>query len=152
MELYWIGSQLWWCLLAGENFLQFSDLAWFLVIHNPLWKHFWGNSQWFLVILDDSWWFVNHSENIFGWFSVILDNSQWFVNQSEIVLGDSQWFTNHTEFFGVILDDSQWFVIVLGWFLLILGDLQISLKLFWSDSQWFMNHSENIFGEILIDS
>ena len=26
MELWWIGSQVWWCLLAGENFLQFSDL------------------------------------------------------------------------------------------------------------------------------
>ena len=26
MELCWIGSQLWWHLLAGENFLQFSDL------------------------------------------------------------------------------------------------------------------------------
>ena len=26
MELWWIGAQLSWCLLAGENFLQFSDL------------------------------------------------------------------------------------------------------------------------------
>ena len=147
-----------------------ANSLWFLVIHKPLWKHFWGDSQWFTVIyksfwncfrviLSDSWWFVSHSENILGqfsWFLVILNEFQWFMNQYEIVFGvilnDCWWFASHSEnILGqvlVILSNSLWF-------LMILGDSWISLKLFWCDSQqfsviceplWFMNHSENILG------
>ena len=66
-------------------------------------------SQWFSVILDDSWWFANHSEMILGnflWFLVIYKKKIW--NDCRVILsdlqttlkwflGDSWWFANHSE-------------------------------------------------------
>ena len=54
----------------------------------------------------------------------------WF--SAKLFWGNSWWFMNHSE-------------IILGQFLKILSDLQISLKLLWGDSQWFVNHCEIIF-------
>ena len=86
---------------------------------------------------------MNQSDIVLGWFSVILDDSQWFANHSENT-------------FWPILSDSLWFLIILGdleislklfwvdswWFLMILGDSWTTLKKFWGDSWWFVNQSE----------
>ena len=129
----------WFSVICESVWNCFGTILWFLVICEPLWKHFWGNS----------WSFTKQSEIVLGWFLVILDDSLWFTNHSEIIfgaiLGDSQWFTNHSEIiFGVILNDSWWFLMIcksvwncFGAILDDLSELQTSLKLFWGDSEQF---------------
>ena len=152
-------------------------LGWFLVIHKPLWKHFWGNSWWFSVICKplwkhfwgNSWWFSvickplwKHFWGYSHWFLVILCDSLCLTNQSEFfgaILSDSWWFANHSEWKHFWGDSWQFSVILESvWNCLgaILGDSQTTLKTFlgWfsvvlGDSHWFTNQS---FGVILGDS
>ena len=129
----------------NENHYKYSHLCHLVLDHWRGKTLFLCDSHWFLVILSDSQWFLNKSENILGdsqWFSVILSDSQISLKlipidfqQFSVILSDSWWFSNkseiHSLWFSVILGDSQWF-------LMILNDSQINLKLILSDSWWFL--------------
>ena len=113
LKLFWGDSWFIFGVILGDTWISlklfWGDSQWFLVIHEPFWKHFLGNSQWF----------VNQIVIVLGWFSVIHEPLKTFLEQFLVICepfwnhfcGDSLWFVNHSEnIFGVILDDSQWFM------------------------------------------
>ena len=135
LKLFWADSR--W--FANHSELV---LGWFSVILD--------NSQTTLKIcLDDSWSFLVIHEPFWNFFGVILSDSQTTL---KFLRGDSQWFANHSKIsLGKFLAICKplwifwsyfhrfWVIHKLlwncfGWFLVILGDSQTTLKFPWGNS------------------